>query len=378
MKIKIFAMTHKKFEEPKDPLYQPLHVGRACSTDLGYPGDDTGDNISALNCYYSELTGFYWIWKNYHEADYVGTCHYRRYLLNEREQIFTEAEYRGLLENYDLITTKRVCLNNSYHEGFSANHNRKALDMTGEVIKELYPEYYETFISLVYSNETYFGNMLVTSKERFDAYCKWLFTIFFEVARRIELETGEDAYHKRVFGFISEFLLLVWVRVNRLKVYECKVGMLGEKAETREMKEQLATFFEEKDFLGAEKYFLQKHKERPDVLMEASDVTGELRLCMQVIATAKQEQKHYGTNVLEGGRSFAELMKLFAGLNHVVCNYQNGRNTREDVLFLQKNNVSEIAAQIAVMILKENKERIRQLQEQILKDRKKVPETLEQ
>ena len=30
------------------------------------------------------------------------------------------------------------------------------------------------------------------------------------------------------------------------------------------------------------------------------------------------------------------------------------------------------------MILKENKERIRQLQEQILKDRKKVPETLEQ
>ena len=112
--------------------------------------------------------------------------------------------------------------------------------------------------------------------------------------------------------------------------------------------------------------------------MEASDVTGELRLCMQVIATAKQEQKHYGTNVLEGGRSFAELMKLFAGLNHVVCDYQNGRNTREDVLFLQKNNVSEIAVQIAVMILKENKERIRQLQEQILKDRKKVPETLEQ
>ncbi len=378
MKIQIFAMTHKKFEEPKDPLYQPLHVGRACSADLGYPGDDTGDNISALNCYYSELTGFYWIWKNYHEADYVGTCHYRRYLLNEREQIFTEAEYRRLLENYDLITTKRVCLNNSYYEGFSANHNRKALDMTGEVIKELYPEYYETFLTLVHANETYFGNMIVTSKERFDAYCKWLFTIFFEVARRIELETGEDAYHKRVFGFISEFLLLVWVRVNHLKVYECKVGMLGEKAETREMKEQLAAFFEKKDFPGAEKYFLQKHRERPDVLMEASDVTGELRLCMQVIATAKQEQKHYGTNVLESGRSFAELMKLFAGLNHVVCNYQNGRNTREDVCFLQKNDVSEIAVQIAVMILKEDKKRICQLQEQIRNDRKKVPEELEQ
>ncbi len=37
--------------------------------------------------------------------------------------------------------------------------------MTGEVIKELYPEYYDTFIQLVNGNETYFGNMIVTSKE---------------------------------------------------------------------------------------------------------------------------------------------------------------------------------------------------------------------
>ena len=64
MKIHIYVMTHKKFEMPQSPLFRPLHVGRACGEDLGYPGDDTGENISAKNCYYSELTGLYWVWKN--------------------------------------------------------------------------------------------------------------------------------------------------------------------------------------------------------------------------------------------------------------------------------------------------------------------------
>lgn len=114
MKIKIFALTHKKFEVPQDKMYQPLQVGREEKEDLGYLCDNTGDNISAENCYYSELTGLYWIWKNVHTYKYVGTCHYRRYLLNEQEKIFTEAEYLKLLKDYDLITTKRVVLNNSY------------------------------------------------------------------------------------------------------------------------------------------------------------------------------------------------------------------------------------------------------------------------
>lgn len=362
MNIRIYTMTHKKFEVPADPMYQPLHVGHAKSEDLGYPGDDTGENISELNCYYSELTGLYWVWKNCKDVDYVGTCHYRRYLINEQEQVYTKAEYEKLLQEYDLITTRRVKLNNSYHFGFSANHNQKALDMTGTVIGELYPDYYDTYVRLVNGTETYFGNMFVTSKALYDEYAQWLFSIFAVVAERIELETGEDAYHKRVFGFISEFLLLVWVTVKGLKVKECKVGMLGEKAETREMKERLAEYFEQKDIDGAKEYFLRRKTERPDVLMEASDVTGELRLSMQVIATAGMERKKYGVTILDRENRFRELMHIFEGINRVIYDYRNRIYKQEDLLFLKRYEVSEEALRIAVMIPKDSKER----QEQIL------------
>lgn len=351
MNLTIYTLTHKHFEVPSDKTYQPLQVGREGKDDLGYLCDNTGDNISALNCYYSELTGLYWIWKNVSDIDYVGTCHYRRYLINDKEQVFTKQEYLELLKEYDLITTKRVLLNNSYHYGFSANHNILALDTTGEVIRDIYPEYYDTFIRLVNGPETYFGNILVTSKKLYDEYAEWLFTIFKEVEKRINLDTDEDAYHKRVLGFISEFLLFVWVTVKDLKVCECKVGMIGEKAETREMKEQLAYFFERREIEQAKEYFMKKQKERPDVLMEASDITGELRLCMQIIATADQEMKRYGKSILDRENQFRELITLFTQLNKVVSHTRTNHMSKEDRAFIQHQKMSEIAWQIAVMIL---------------------------
>lgn len=368
MNIKIYAMTHKGFDVPEDSMYQPLHVGREGKDDLGYPGDNTGENISHLNCYYSELTGFYWLWKNCKDLDYIGTCHYRRFLLNRQNLMFTKDELESLLQEYDVITTKRVILNNSYHYGFSANHNIHALDTAGEVIRDLYPDYYDAYITLVHQNETYFGNMIITSKVLFDEYCEWLFTIFAEVEKRINLDTDEDAYHKRVLGFISEFLLLVWVRVRGLKVYECKVGMTGEKAETKELKETLAEYFRKKDIEGAKEYFLKRKEERPDVMMEASDVSGELRICMQIIATAGKEMEMFGSSILDYVSEYHELIEIFARLNQIITGAMQRKilktvslegekessvvrlMTDEEKEYLNAHHISEVALAVSRMV----------------------------
>ena len=75
MDIKILVATHKKYWMPEDDVYLPIHVGRAGKADLGYVGDNTGDNISSKNTNYCELTGLYWAWKNL-KCDYIGSVSY--------------------------------------------------------------------------------------------------------------------------------------------------------------------------------------------------------------------------------------------------------------------------------------------------------------
>ena len=105
---RVFTMTHKHFAKPEDPVYVPLQVGRAAHEDLGYLGDDTGDSISDLNCYYGELTGIYWVWKNYEGRENIGICHYRRFFINEKMELLKEADYEEILSRYDIITSKAM------------------------------------------------------------------------------------------------------------------------------------------------------------------------------------------------------------------------------------------------------------------------------
>lgn len=317
MSVTVFTMTHKKFPTPKDAIYVPLHVGRAGAQDLGYMGDDTGVSISGKNCFYGELTGVYWVWKNIRTSGYVGVCHYRRYFCTEEGRILTGAEYEKTLSEYDIITSKKLKLNYSYFDGYASDYNIMDLIAVGEVIRQYEPDYYDAFERLVHGKGTYFGNMMVCSKTLYDAYCGWLFGIFEKAESYIDA-SGYDDYHKRVYGFISEFLLMVWTKVNDLKVYECKVGMTDEKRETAEIKERLAAYFAKKDIAGAKAYILSCLEKRPDVLMEASDITGELKLSMQVIAVCELEQQEYGSSVIDRMQDFRELMEYFRKMNDVV------------------------------------------------------------
>ena len=126
--------------------------------------------------------------------------------------------------------------------------------------------------------------------------------------------------------------------------------MIGEKAETRELKQKLAGFFLNKDVEGARECFDEALRIRPDVMMEASDITGELRLSMQTIATARQEMQNYQTSILDHYQDYQQLMQFFYTLNRVTAHHLNHTVSARDLDWLEKEPVTELGIEISVLM----------------------------
>ncbi len=225
MNSKIYIMSHKRYISPKDELYEKIHVGKEGKEDLGFGGDNTGDNISAKNANFCELTGVYWLWKNV-DIDNIGICHYRRYFI--KEGLFLNKNYiESILQSYDMILPKKVLWKETVYEQYKKYHKEKDMIEVKNIIEEKYPEYLKAFNHVMSGHSAYLANMIITRKNIFDEYCQWLFDILFELERRIDI-SDYDNYQRRVFGFLSERLLNVWVANHEFKIREEYIGFLEE------------------------------------------------------------------------------------------------------------------------------------------------------
>jgi len=230
--VRIIVASHKKYQMPSDNTYLPVHVGREGKQDIGYQGDNTGDNISIKNPYFCELTGLYWAWKNL-DADYIGLVHYRRYFSAKKfipkkeadkfDAILTKHEIEKRLDKYDIILPKKrnYFIENIYSHYEHTMHIEPLIE-TGKIIQEKYPEYYPEFENLKKTTKMHAFNMFIMKKEYLDKYCTWLFDILFELEKRID-SSQYDSFHARFFGRVSERLLDVWIKTNNLNYDEIKV-----------------------------------------------------------------------------------------------------------------------------------------------------------
>ena len=251
MDIKILVATHKKYWMPDEDVYLPIHVGREDKVDLGYIGDNTGDNISVKNANYCELTGLYWAWKNL-KCDYIGLCHYRRYFASKnlhtnnaekkKTVILHRTDYEKLLQKYDVILpVKRNYYIETVRSQYEHAHNKRDLDETEKIIAEFYPEYSEAFSKVMNRTRLHILNMFLIKKELFDEYCRWLFNILFELEKRIDI-TSYNQYEARVFGFIAERLFNVWLGEKKVKTKEMSVVFL----EKQDWPKKIARFLKRK------------------------------------------------------------------------------------------------------------------------------------
>ena len=56
-------------------------------------------------------------------------------------------------------------------------------------------------------------NMCIMKKKHLEDYCKWIFKILSYIEAHHDM-SKEDEYRSRLFGFLSERLIWVWVKHN--------------------------------------------------------------------------------------------------------------------------------------------------------------------
>lgn len=232
MEIKVIVATHKKCKVPEDKMYMPLHVGKEGKEDIGFDGDNTGENISKKNPNFCELTGLYWLWKN-DESDFKGLVHYRRYFKGKGlgkdkwSHVLTRDAAEKLLRTKEMILTKKQhYFIETIYSHYIHTHHKRDLDETRLIIKEIFPEYLSTFDRVMKKRSAHMFNMFITNREICSKYCDWLFTILFELENRIDI-SSYSPFEARVFGRISELLLDVWVNKNQISYCEVPCIYMG-------------------------------------------------------------------------------------------------------------------------------------------------------
>lgn len=170
--------------------------------------DNTGDNISAKNSNYCELTALYWIWKNLlnHQEEpdkYYGMFQYRRLLH------IAHNDAVRLLENRPDVVLPFPTV----HEPDIREHHTRYLreedwNAMMQALEELHPDYTETFQRVLRQPYLYNYNILAAKAEVLKEYCAWLFPIL----ERTEELSSPKGWERddRYIGYLGENLLTLY------------------------------------------------------------------------------------------------------------------------------------------------------------------------
>lgn len=235
MNVKIIVACHKPDFYKNDSVYMPIQVGKANSKyDLGIQGDDTGDNISFDNPYFCELSGLYWAWKNLKNVDVIGLCHYRRYFdfnnklashidtiqktVSEFEKIdvgLSDKMIKEIFFKNAVVVAKEAVFHSSNFDIYSIFHSSIDLRNLENIIKNnCEKKYYDSFVKIMHhSNKFSPFNMFLMRWEDFCQYCSWLFPLLDKLRKITNIDNYDD-YQKRIYGYLTERLLNVWLMAN--------------------------------------------------------------------------------------------------------------------------------------------------------------------
>lgn len=132
-----------------------------------------------------------------------------------------------VLEKYKVIVPFRTVKPNdswNLHKGVLPEHDNHDWIIIRDIIFREYPDLKAAFNKIAYS-QIYFGlNMMITSKQIYDEYSRFVF----DVLNKFDLEYEKEGKMRRarVDGFWSEQLLCIWVtgHFKESEIYWAHIG----------------------------------------------------------------------------------------------------------------------------------------------------------
>ena len=119
-----------------------------------------------------------------------------------------------MLADSDILlpTPRNYWIETNYSQYVHAHHAID-LDTTREILQEKYSDYLPFWDASMKRTTGHRFNMFIMKKDKFDEYCEWLFDILFELEKRLDI-SSYSVNDARVFGFVSERLLDVWIETK--------------------------------------------------------------------------------------------------------------------------------------------------------------------
>lgn len=192
----IFLYTHKIPEYPlkNNSLFTPVQVGTSLRGEkiCEISDNDIKDNISKYNHFFLETTGTYYIWKqlenNVFNYDFIGQCQYRR-ILPIKENI----NFYKLFKKIDFIAVP-IYLKDTVLTQYSNAHFKQNLLEIGDIIYNLYPEYYNTYVNVLNNHLLFYAQGFIFRKEHYIEFCKFLFDILMVFFNNHQLYDNNKLY----------------------------------------------------------------------------------------------------------------------------------------------------------------------------------------
>lgn len=235
-KVKIFVGYHKPHIVFKSDVFQPILTADVEWDNPDIIKDDSEINIAEKNKNYAELTGHYWVWKNFlpkTDAKYIGFCHYRRFfdfnmhkmpnvpfkpiLATDFEKTFknyTQENILKCIDDYDIILTPKYRFEEEILIQYMKYHPGNDINLALNAIKDFCPEYYFHALKFIASKEMYACLQFIMKKELMEEYMQWMFGFLDLLEKSSDWSKYDDYMNVRMPAYIAERFFNVWLDYN--------------------------------------------------------------------------------------------------------------------------------------------------------------------